>query len=147
MPGIKNTFQAAQDRIRFFFGQMDYAPITAVSAKSGEGVDVLLNTALRMYGQLLKRVDTAALNHALEGWLEEYPPPSGRQARFKVKYAVQLSANPVRFAFFVSRKQAVGEPYIAFLRNRIRRDLGFSLVPVEIDVRSSAAERSPQRRG
>jgi GTP-binding protein len=106
MPGIKNTFQAAQDRIRFFFGQMDYAPIAAVSAKSGEGVEVLLNTALRMYGQLLKRVDTAALNHALEGWLEETPPP--RAGRPGSKSNTRFSFRPTpcgsRFLYPVNRQ-------------------------------------------
>jgi GTP-binding protein len=138
MPQIKNTFQAAQDRIRFLFGKMEYAPIVAVSAKDGAGVGELLDTAIRMYNQLCRKIETSALNQALEKWLEEYPPPSGPRTRFKIRYAVQVSSNPVKFIFFVSRRQAVTEPYIAYLRNRIRRDLGFSLIPVEIELRSSS---------
>ncbi|MDR0721044.1 MAG: ribosome biogenesis GTPase Der [Treponema sp.] len=138
MPQIKNTFQAAQDRIRFLFGKMEYAPVAAVSAKDGAGVEELLNTAIRMYNQLCRKIETSALNQALEKWLEEYPPPSGPRTRFKIRYAVQVSSNPVKFVFFVSRRQAVTEPYIAYLRNRIRRDLGFSLIPVQIELRSSS---------
>jgi GTP-binding protein len=141
MPQIKNSFQAAQDRIRFLFAKMEYAPIVAISAKDGSGVDTLLDTAIRMYGQLERSIETAALNQALERWLEEYPPPVGPQTRFKVKYAVQTSANPVRFVLFVSRKQAVSEAYVSYLRNKIRSTLGFSLIPVEIELRSSAGKR------
>jgi GTP-binding protein len=141
MPQVKNSFQAVQDRIRFLFPKMEYAPIVALSAKDGSGVDGLLNTAIRMYGQLNKNIETAALNQALERWLEEYPPPTGPQTRFKVKYAVQASANPVRFIIFVSRKQAVSEAYISYLRNKIRSTLGFSLIPVDIELRSSAGRR------
>jgi GTP-binding protein len=141
MPQIKNSFQAAQDRIHFLFGQMEYAPIVALSAKDGSGVDVLLNTAIRMYGQLNKHIETAALNQALESWLEEHPPPTGPQTRFKVKYAVQTSSNPVKFIIFASRKQAVSEAYIAYLRNKVRSSLGFSLIPVDIEIRSSAEKR------
>jgi GTP-binding protein len=137
MPQIKNTFEAARDRVRFLFGKMEYAPVVALSSLDGNGVDTLLNTAVRMFGQLTKQIETAVLNQALERWLEEYPPPTGPQTRFKVKYAVQVSSNPVKFVFFVSRKQAVTEPYVAYLRNRIRKDLGFSLIPVEIELRSS----------
>jgi GTP-binding protein len=137
MPRIKNTFEAVRDRIRFFFGKMEYAPIAAVSAMDGSGVDALLDTAVRMYGQLGRQIETAVLNQALERWIGEYPPPTGPQTRFKIRYAVQVSSNPVKFVFFVSRKQAVTEPYIAYLRNRIRKDLGFSLIPVEIELRSS----------
>ncbi|MDR2743205.1 MAG: ribosome biogenesis GTPase Der [Treponema sp.] len=143
MPQVKNTFQAVQDRIRFFFGQMEFAPIVPVSALDGSGVEELLKLALRVYSQLILHIDTGKLNQALGKWLEEYPPPVGPQTRFKVKYAVQVSDNPVKFVIFVSRPQAVIEPYIAYLRNRIRRDLGFSLIPVDIEIRSSPR---PQKR-
>jgi GTP-binding protein len=138
MPTVKNTFQAVQDRIRFFFGQMEFAPIVPISAADGSGVDELLKLALRVYSQLILHVDTGPLNKALEKWLEEYPPPVGPQTRFKVRYAVQVSDNPVKFVIFVSRPQAITEPYIAYLRNRIRRDLGFSLIPVDIEIRASS---------
>ncbi|MDR0759065.1 MAG: ribosome biogenesis GTPase Der [Treponema sp.] len=138
MPTVKNTFQAVRDRIRFFFGQMEFAPIVPISAADGSGVEELLKLALRVYSQLIIHIDTGPLNQALEKWLEEYPPPVGPQTRFKVRYAVQVSDNPVKFVIFVSRPQAVTEPYIAYLRNRIRRDLGFSLIPVDIEIRGSS---------
>jgi len=43
MPGIKNMFEAAADRIRYFFGKMEFAPILPLSAKDGTGVDKLLS--------------------------------------------------------------------------------------------------------
>ncbi|MDR3343595.1 MAG: ribosome biogenesis GTPase Der [Treponema sp.] len=141
MPPVKNTFEAVADRIRFLFGKMGYAPIIPVSAKDGAGADKLLDMAVKMYGQLIRHVDTAPLNQALERWLIEYPPPTGPQTRFKIKYAVQVSDNPVKFVFFVSRPQAVSEAYISYLRNKIRRDLGFSLIPVMIELRSSRKEK------
>ncbi|MDR3277054.1 MAG: ribosome biogenesis GTPase Der [Treponema sp.] len=144
MPQIKNSFTAVSDRIHFMFGQMEFAPILPVSAATGEGLEELLKTALRMYRQLNLHIDTAALNHALEKWLQESPPPSGPQTRFKVKYAVQASENPVRFILFVSRPQAVTETYVSYLRNRIRRDLGFSMIPLELELRNS--RKDPQSR-
>jgi GTP-binding protein len=143
MPAIKNSFRAACDRIHYFFGQLEFAPIVALSARNGDGLDTLLNTALKMYRQLNTQVETARLNQALERWLRESPPPSGPRTRFKVRYGVQKSANPVVFIFFVSRPQAVGEAYIAYLRNKIRSDLGFSLVPVMVEIRGSTG-RTPR---
>jgi GTP-binding protein len=141
MPAIKNSFQAACDRLHFFFGKMEFAPIVALSARDGDGLDKLLNTALRMYRQLTTQVETGRLNQALEQWLQDYPPPAAPRTRFKVRYAVQKSTNPVAFIFFVSRPQVVGEAYIAYLRNRIRSDLGFSLVPVAVEIRGSTGRR------
>jgi GTP-binding protein len=113
----------------------------AVSALDGSGVDKLLSTAMTMYRQLNTRIDTGPLNQALARWLEESPPPSGPSTRFNVKYAVQSSANPVNFLFFTSRPHAVGESYIGYLRNRIRRDLGFSLIPVDVQIRASGKRK------
>jgi GTP-binding protein len=143
MPQIKNTFNAVQDRIHFFFGQMEYAPIIPVSAKDGTGVDKLMDTAMKIYVQLRRRIDTGPLNQALGRWLEEYPPPVGPQTRFKVKYAVQISDNPVKFVFFVSRPQAVSGAYVSYLRNRIRKDLGYSMIPVALDIRASGNRPAP----
>jgi len=138
MPQQKNTFATASDRIRFLFGQMEYAPIIPISAKDGSGVDKLLNTVVKMYGQLNLHIGTSQLNQALEKWLHEYPPPIGPRTRFKIKYAVQKSANPVHFIFFASRIQAVSDQYVSYLKNKIRKDLGFSLIPVLVEIKSSS---------
>jgi len=138
MPQQKNTFKDAEEKIHFQFGQMEYAPVIPVSAKDGTGVDKLLNTAIKMYGQLNLQIGTSQLNQSLEKWLQEYPPPTGPRTYFKIKYIVQKSVNPVHFIFFVSRIQVVSDSYISYLRNKIRKDLGFSLIPVLIDVKSSS---------
>jgi GTP-binding protein len=144
MPAIKNTFEAVRDRIRFLFGKMEYAPVVAVSAKTGLGADTLLDTAIRLHRQLTTQIDTGPLNQALERWLEECPPPQGPQTRFKVKYAVQVSTRPVKFVMFVSRIHAVTESYIAYLRNKMRKELGFKEIPIEIEIRASRRSKDAQ---
>ena len=138
MPGQKNTFKAAEEKIHFQFGQMRYAPIIPVSAKDGTGVDKILNTAIRMYRQLNTQISTSKLNQALEKWLQENPPPAGPRTRFKIKYAVQKSVNPVYFIFFASRAKEVSDSYVSYLKNKIRKDLEFSLIPVLIEIKDSA---------
>lgn len=142
MPSVKNTFEAVADRTRFLFSKMEYAPLIAVSAKNGTGADKLLDAAIRLFAQLNKRIDTPLLNRSLEQWLTEYPPPQGPQTRFKIKYATQISHKPVKFVFFASRVRAVSESYISYLRNRIRKDLGFPEIPIAIEVRASASEKN-----
>lgn len=146
MPEVKNSFEAVRDRMHYMFGQMEYAPIVPICAVDGTGVDTLLNTALRMYTQLTKKIETGPLNQALERWLQENPPPIGPATRFKIKYATQVSANPVHFIFFVSRPAAVTESYTAYLRNKMRKDLGFSLIPLKIDIRASRKDPKTVRK-
>jgi len=138
MPQLKSTFKTAEDRIHCQFGQMEYAPIIPVSAKDGTGVDKILNTAISMYRQLNTQIGTSQLNQAMEKWMTENPPPSGPNTRFRIKYAVQKSANPVHFIFFASRFKSVSDSYISYLRNKIRKDLGFSNIPIIVEVKSSS---------
>ncbi|MCL2558318.1 MAG: ribosome biogenesis GTPase Der [Treponema sp.] len=141
MPQEKNLFEATADKIRYFFGQMEFAPIVPLSAQTGEGVEKLLSTVMTLYRQLCIQVETGRLNQALKRWMEETPPPSGPRTRFSIKYAAQVSANPVRFVFFCSRVKAISEAYVSYLRGRIRRDLGFSAIPVEIKLRASGGKK------
>jgi GTPase len=139
MPGLKNSFEAARDKLRFFFGQMAYAPVLPLSAKDGEGVDKLVGAIVNLYGQLNRKIETAKLNKAVATWVEATPPPVGPRTRFKLRYAVQTSINPQKFAIFASRPEAVTEAYVAFLRNKIREDLGMDKIPVILEIKASHA--------
>ncbi|MDR2491699.1 MAG: ribosome biogenesis GTPase Der [Spirochaetaceae bacterium] len=138
MGEVKNTFNAVCDKIRFFFGQMSWAPITAISALNGSGIDVLLDTCVKMYGQLNCRTGTGALNAALESWQTEHPPPMSSAGRFHIKYGVQTSANPVVFRLFVSRPAACKDAYLAYLQRKIRTSLGYSMIPIRLELKKSA---------
>jgi GTP-binding protein len=141
MPDAKNTFNAARDEIHYFFGQMKYVPILPLSAKNGEGLSELLNTAVKMYEQLNRFTETSVFNDFLESVQAENPPPSGPQTRFKVKYGVQVSANPVIFRLFVSRPAAFTQAYDSYICNKIRKDLSYGMIPVRLEIRPSSGEK------
>lgn len=145
MPDAKNTFNAARDSIHFFFGQMKYVPVLPLSAKNGDGVGALLNTAVKMFEQLNRSTDTPKFNDFLERVQEESPPPSGPRSRFKVKYGVQVSVNPVVFRLFVSRPAAFTSAYHSYICNRIRKDLSYDTVPVTLEIRPSGGDKRRPR--
>ncbi|MCQ2611304.1 MAG: ribosome biogenesis GTPase Der [Treponema sp.] len=127
----------AEERIHIMFGQMEYAPIIALSALEGDGIKMLLDNALELYSQLTKKVTTSVLNTALKDWVHKYPPPASRTAHFKMRYMVQTSVNPVVFTIFATRPEVVPETYLSFLKNRIREDLGFDKIPVQLEMKAS----------
>ncbi len=131
------TFKAAVRNMNVMFSQMEYAPILSLSALKGTGIKDLLSTARRLYEQLSRRIDTSALNMALNDWTVASPPPQGRVNRFKIRYLVQTQANPVKFLVFATRPEAVTDSYLAYIRNRIRKDLGFAEIPVVLEVKGS----------
>ena len=137
MPAVKNSFEAARDRLQYFFGQMAWAPVLPLSGLTGSGVDKLLATVASLFDQLNRKVETGKLNRAVHDWVEANPPPANARSRFKLRYAVQTGVNPVSFAFFATRPDAVPESYRSFLRNKIRTELGFPQVPVFLELRAS----------
>lgn len=126
-----------KDWIQTMFGQMNWAPIITMSAKNHDGLKNLMNTALEIYSQLTRKVDTAALNMALRDWLANYPPPATKAIHFKIRYMTQTSVNPVNFLIFATRPDNVPLTYVSYLKNRIREDLGFDQIPVQIEMKAS----------
>jgi len=86
---VANAFNAISDRTRFLFPQLDFAPIVAVSAHAGTGVEKLLSTAISVRKQLLRRISASDLNRSLKSWEARHPPPYGRK-RYRVKYLAQI---------------------------------------------------------
>jgi len=121
----------------YSFGHMEYAPIVAISALEGKGIKDLLNTVLELYAQLTRKVETSVLNAALKDWLFQYPPPAAKTAHFKVRYMTQTGVNPVSFLIFATKPESVPQTYIAYLKNRIREDLGFNKIPVQLELKAS----------
>ena len=133
----KKTARKAEENIRIMFGHMAYAPILEISAKENTGIKPLLNTVVELYNQLNRKVDTGPLNTALRDWIAAYPPPASRSARFHIRYAVQTKTNPVVFLLFATKPDSVPQSYIAYLKNKMREDLGFTKIPITVEMQAS----------
>ena len=133
----RTAIKKAEENIRIMFGQMNYSPIICISALEGEGIKLLLDTALELYAQVTRKVSTSVLNTALKDWLFKYPPPASKTAHFKIRYMVQTGVNPVSFVIFATRPEVVPQTYVTFLKNRIREDLGFDKIPVQLELKAS----------
>jgi len=133
----KKTARKAEENIRIMFGHMAYAPILEISAKENTGIKPLLNTVVELYNQLNRKIDTGPLNTALRDWMAAYPPPASRSARFHIRYAVQTKTNPVVFLLFATKPDSVPQSYIAYLKNKMREDLGFTKIPITIEMQAS----------
>ena len=147
LKGVPNETQAIEDRIRFQFPILNFAPIEFISASRGTNISQMLDTVLKIYNQLGKRVDTAILNEALKAWGEAYQPPRGAEGHYKVYYGTQISVNPVKFLFFINRKKDFPQMYVQYLKNCIRRDLGLTAIPIEINLRERERSESNHKLG
>jgi GTP-binding protein len=130
------VWRKIQDRTRFLFPTLGFAPLLRISALTGAGVKRLLETVLAVHEQLNRTVATPRLNRQLQSWLSEYALPV-RGRNVKIRYATQTGVNPLRFLFFVNNLRGYPRRYNQYLSGRIRRDFGFDKVPLFVEVRES----------
>ncbi len=132
---IPNQMEAVKDRIKFLFPVLAFAPIVPISALTGEGVDELLKQVNKAWKQLNKRIETARVNEALKRWTENQEAPRHSRGRYKIMYGTQIRTNPVHFVFFVNRKTGFPDSYLQYIINNIRKDLGFSSIPLRVETK------------
>jgi GTP-binding protein len=112
-------------------------PVIAVSAKTGRGLERLLDLIEDVFRRYSSRIPTAELNRALQELREARQPPARRGRRLNLLYGTQVSTRPPRFRIFVNDRGLVTRDYAYWLENQLRRRFGLEGVPVSIDFVTS----------
>lgn len=121
--------------VRQAFRFIPYAPLLFVSALTGRRVGTVLETALRVYQERLRRVPTSDLNRLLREAVASHSPPSKRGKKLRFYYATQAEVDPPTFVFFVNDPQLVHFSYRRYLENRLREAFGFEGTPLRMHFR------------
>lgn len=125
-----------EDSIRQRFAPFTDFPIIFVSAKTKQRIFKVIDTAITVYQDRVRKVPTAKLNEAMLGEIEAYPPPSIKGKYIKIKYVTQLPNTHIpSFVFFANLPQYVKEPYKRFLENKIREKWQFTGTPINVFIR------------
>jgi GTP-binding protein len=114
---------------------MPYAPIVFVSAKFGQRVHQVLDTALAVVAERKRRVPTAALNKMLKDAVAAHPPPSKPGKWLKFFYATQADVSPPTFIFFTNDPAQLHFSYRRYLENQLRETFGFTGTAIRLSFR------------
>jgi GTPase len=112
-------------------------PILAVSAKTGRGLERLLDTIEDVFSRYAGRIPTAELNRALAELREARQAPGRRGRRLNLMYGTQVTSRPPRFRLFVNDRRLVTRDYGYWVENQIRERFDLEGVPVSIDFVTS----------
>jgi GTP-binding protein len=140
------TFDQYTEWIRAEAPFLDFAPIVSISAKTGQRVGRVLETAVDIWGERRKRVATGELNRVLTAATDRTPPPPVRGHRPKLFYATQAAVAPPTFVFFASDASSVHFSYRRYLENRLRETFGFDGTPIRLVFRDRSSVKLPRRR-
>ncbi len=152
-----NKWDLVEDKTDRTFGQyiewirnevpfLDFAPIVSISAKTGQRVGRVLETAVEIWGERRKRISTGELNRVITAATDRTPPPPVRGHRPKLFYATQAAVAPPTFVFFASDASAVHFSYRRYLENRLRDKFGFDGTPIRLVFRDRASIKLPRRK-
>lgn len=123
------------DRMQTSLSQVRGIPVVTMSAKTGRGLDKMLDAVLDVFEVWNRRVPTAKLNRWLEEILEHHQPPMVSGRRVKVRYMTQSKTRPPTFALFVSHSAGLPESYQRYMANALREDFGLWGIPLRLMVR------------
>jgi len=126
------TIETYGQKIRQELNFMDYVPMLFISAKTGQRVDRVLQTALQVQEERLARISTSALNQIIQNAQDIHPAPSQAGRQLKIYYGTQVRSEPPTFMIYVNDPKLMHFTYKRFLENRIRETYGFLGTPIRI---------------
>ena len=131
---VEQAMTRVQERLHF----MSYVPICFTSALRGEGVNGLLDVALKLWRERQRWVSSRQLQYMLAEALMEHSPPSvkmRRGERLRINRLRQVGSNPPTFVFTVNYPNLVHFSYQRYLENRIRQTFGFDHTHLKLHFR------------
>jgi GTP-binding protein len=111
---------------------MDYVPMLFISAKTGQRLDQVLPTALRVQEERMARITTAMLNRLLRDAQDAHPAPSHAGRQLKIYYGAQVRVDPPTFLLHVNDTKLFHFSYRRYLENQFRKTYGFIGTPIKI---------------
>jgi GTP-binding protein len=105
----------------------------AVSAKTGRGLDRLLDTVEELFGRYTMKISTVELNKTLAELKNRRQPPAKAGRRLNMLYVAQTGQRPPRFRIFVNDPGLVTRDYGYWVENELRERFNLEGVPVSID--------------
>lgn len=114
-----------------------FAPVVAASALHGSGLGEFTDAVGHVYGCATQEISTSALTRVLRKAVEVHPPPGGKRATPKLRYAHAGGSFPMRVVIHGNRTAQVPDSYRRYLINSFRKHFDFTGVPIHILFKDS----------
>lgn len=117
--------------------QLTGAPLFALSAATGEGLDRMIPAIEEADRAWNFRVPTAQLNRFLEDALIRHAPPAIHGRRVRIRYMTQAKSRPPTFALFGNQLDSLPEAYQRYLIGGLRENFHLVGTPIRFSLRTS----------
>ena len=124
--------------------QLAGAPLVAVSAKTGAGIERLTAAIGAADAAWNRRIPTAALNRFLQEMMARHATPAVSGRRVRIRYITQVKARPPSFALFGNQLDALPEAYRRYLTNGLRESFDLKGAPLRLVMRNTKNPYAPK---
>ncbi len=133
----KALLEDIQHKLLDVMPKMRGIPVVPISAMRGEGLDKLMEAAIRTFHLWNKRLPTGELNRWLEDIIAAHTPPLVKGRRWKIRYVTQAKTRPPTFVIFTNNKDDAPEDYLRYLVNNLREHFKLPGIPLRLLLRTS----------
>jgi len=124
----EELLERLEDRLTF----ASWAPVMRLSALTGRGVDLLLDTVEAAYDSAQQQITTSALNRLLTE-LRDFGHTVNRQGKtLRLNYVTQTHTGPPGFTFFCNFPALVDDSFERYLENRLRENFDLKGTPITL---------------
>ncbi|KXK03310.1 MAG: ribosome-associated GTPase EngA [Acidobacteria bacterium OLB17] len=134
-----NTIYEFERELRRSMKFLDWAPMVAISALTGQRVTRILPLAIRAFEARGRRIQTSRLNRFFEDAITQPKggtapaPVKGGFSRLKVQFLTQAGVRPPLFILFTSGgKAGLHFSYLRYVENRMREEFDFFATPIRL---------------
>ncbi len=131
----KETYEKLVEEVRGRFKFLYYAPIIAVSAKTGRNIEKLEDKIITVSNNYHKRIPTSTLNKTIELAIRRHSLPSPAGNRLRIYFATQFDTNPPTIAVIMNKPKLLHFSYKRYLINFLRDNIDFEGIPVRVVAR------------
>ncbi len=131
----RDDFDEVEEKIRGKFKFLYYAPIIAVSAKTGRSIDRLKDKLVEIYDNYAQRIPTSVLNKTIETAVIRHSLPSPNGAYLRIYYSTQFETKPPRIALIMNKPSLLHFSYKRYLINFLRNNINFEGTPIHLVTR------------
>lgn len=113
---------------------IDFAPVIALSALTGQRVRKILDMILDIGKRYRLRIPTPEVNRAIVEICGHHAPPGSGNRRTKIYYVTQFATAPPVFKIFTNNPQAFTKPYLKYLERALRERFRLDCIPLCLQV-------------
>ena len=114
---------------------LNFAKKLFVSAKTGQRLNQIFDTAREVAFERAKRISTGLLNKVVNEAFALNPPVAIKGKMLRVYYTTQPKTKPPTFVLFINNKDLVKDSYKRYLLKKLRDAFGFFGTPIRISFR------------